>query len=178
MARSQRFSPIRRSTKRKFNWFGGTTPAPNLTNVAGQTSIIVSNLDTRLPTVPSAPFTIVRIRGVIVVQSDQQVLSEFPGGAYGIAVVNGEAFDAGVASIPTPWTESFDDRWLYHTYWFSPIVENPTTSDYQQSFQTLIIDGKAMRKVDVGDVVVAVFENASTFGVSLQSNFRVGAKLF
>ena len=94
-----------------------------------------------------------------------------------MAIVNGEAFDAGVASIPTPWAESFDDRWFYHTYWFAPLIENPTTSEFHVIPFNHVIDGKAMRKMNVGDVMVAVFENAATVGVQFQLNFRVGVKL-
>ena len=150
----------------------------NASTLASATSVILSAFDTRVAGAqPQAPFTITRVRGYIQVMSDQTIVQEGPGGAYGIMIVNGEAFDAGVASMPTPWTESFDARWLYHTYLSAFMLENATTSDYQQGFFTHVIDGKAMRKVDHGDVIVAVLENASSVGMNHWTNFRTGVKL-
>ena len=98
-------------------------------------------------------------------------------GAIGIAVVNGEAFDAGVASIPTPWSESFDDRWLYHQY-FDCMIMVDTVADWGvPNFANITIDSKAMRKVDTGDVIVAVVENPTTSPFNFWMNFRIGVKL-
>ena len=180
MARSPRFSPRhQQSNRRMFDWIGGGNDVPESTvALANATSVIALAFDTRVASqVPVAPFTITRVRGYLEIHSDQTIAQEGPLGAYGIAVVNGEAFDAGVASIPTPWTESFDDRWLYHTYWDAFFMENPTTSDYQQIPFIHVIDGKAMRKVNFGDVIVAVMENASNQGCNFFMNFRMGVKL-
>ena len=179
MATSRRFDhPPVRTPRRKFEWVGGIQvlgTGPFV--VANATSIIMSSFDTRGAVVPDAPFTIMRLRGLLSVYPDQNVIVERITGAFGVMVVNGEAFDAGVASMPTPWAESFDDRWLYHTYWQSSVEENPTTSDYQYNFFNHVIDGKAMRKVNHGDVVVAVIENQSSTGAIAQMNFRMGVKL-
>ncbi len=178
MARSSRFNMRpNRSIRRKFDWIGGIDDLSTGDNpLAGNTSVISIAFDTRIIQ-PIAPWTIVRVRGILAARSDQNIAAEQILGAYGICVVNGEAFDAGVASIPTPWSESFDDRWLYHRYWYAVVEENPTTSDFQYNSFVEEIDGKAMRKVDLGDVVVAVWENASTLGARIFDNFRMGVKL-
>ena len=96
-------------------------------------------------------------------------------GAYGITVVNGEAFDAGVASMISPWTESVDDRWFYHTYVSTSFTFNangPSFVNYAAP-----IDSKAMRKVEFGDVIVSIFESASSNGCSVHHNFRTLVKL-
>ena len=98
-------------------------------------------------------------------------------GAYGICVVNGEAFDAGVASIISPWTESFDDRWFYHTYWTCMSTVVASTNSIVTGLHSIVIDSQAMRKVENGDVVVAVFENASSDTSLFLDNFRMLVKL-
>ena len=102
-----------------------------------------------------------------------------PIGAFGICIVNGEAFDAGVASIPTPWTESFDDRWFFHQYWIADFIlqGSGTEKAPQQDFFNRQIDGKAMRKVEDGDVMVSVMENGSSVGARAFVNFRTLIKL-
>jgi len=102
--------------------------------------------------------------------------TEFPFGAFGVCVINGEAFDAGAASIIAPWTESFDDRWMYHTYWGARVQVGANNAQ-MWGFET-VIDNKAMRKVDAGDVIVAMIENASaTDPAQFMVNFRMGVKL-
>ena len=177
MARLQRSNFQPRRSARKFEWFGGVSSlgfGPVV--VPASTSVLIASLDTRTTDHPG-PFTIMRVRGFFSVYSDQNTIVERPSGAFGICIVNGEAFDAGVGSIPTPWSESFDDRWLYHTYWASNIEENPTTSDYQYNFFNHVIDGKGMRKMNHGDVLVSVIENQTSTGAIATMNFRTGAKL-
>ena len=170
-----RFQP--QKSKRQFTWLGGVQTAFDKTDVAAGASVIFSSIDTRTGGAPQPPWTITRVRGLITIVSDQVAATEQPHGAMGMAVVNGEAFDAGVASIPTPFTESFDDRWFYHTYFSAPFALIGAAAMARHVFQKEI-DGKAMRKVDIGDVVVVVIENGSSVGgIISQVNFRTGVKL-
>ena len=178
MARFQRSNnrPIQRSN-RVFEWIGGVQTAfAGGTALAAGASTIISGLDTR-NTAIIAPWTIMRLRGYLYISTDQAAAFEEPHGAYGLCVVNGEAFDAGVASIPTPFTESFDDRWFFHTYWaLSSSIRG--TDGYQTDPFKLHVDGKAMRKVNFGDVIVSVIENGSTSdGCLFTENSRMGVKL-
>ena len=180
MARFQRsrFQPQTQVLRRKFDWIGGVASQVGLTQINAATSIIESAFDTRtITTTPNVPFTIVRVRGRLQVMSDQTVGLEGPIGAFGMCVVNGEAFDAGVASVPTPWTESNDHRWFYHQYFGCPLIEDGTSGEYQQLFTDITIDGKAMRKINTNDVILSVLENQSIVGMRFWSNFRMGIKL-
>jgi len=171
-------TPFRRGPRRQFDWIGGTSGAFAFTAVPAATTVLLSSFDTRAAgSIPVAPFTITRVRGRLLMKTDSSVAAEQPGGAFGICVVNGEAFDAGVASIIAPWTESFDDRWFYHQYWFSPSFLDAAGGFFPYFFD-VSIDGKAMRKVDFGDVIVFMVENAhATHGAQIMSNSRVGVKL-
>ena len=160
------------STKRAFSWFGGISNTFGANTLAAGASNLFTSIDTRTVAF-TAPWIIARVRGLLTVSSDQVAADEFVHGAFGIAVVNGEAFDAGVGSIPTPFSESFDDRWLYHTYWAAP-----SKAGFSQDWSNTIVDGKAMRKVEFGDVVVFVIENGHpTHGAQFVMNFRIGIKL-
>ena len=171
--------PHQARSKRTFDWIGGLSVVPGTTsNIAPATSVIHSAFDTRIVgQSPGSPFTIIRVRGLIVAGSDQDAADELVLGAAGICIVNGEAFDAGVASIITPWSESFDDRWLWHQYIYAPIKFVSSTG-LQQFWFNQVIDSKAMRKVETGDVIVTMIENANTTdSMRVFINKRTGVKL-
>ena len=179
MARFPRFNQSHRPQRsdRQFNWIGGIQTAFDAFVLAAGGSQIISSVDTRVTGAIAAPYTVTRVRGYLTVWSDQVAGAEFPHGAFGYLLVNGEAFDAGVASIPTPFSEAGDGRWLYHAYWACP-SEIRATDGLQTNFFNHTIDGKGQRKVVDGDVLLAVIENGSTVGgVRVIQNGRVGIKL-
>ncbi len=153
----------------------------NENTLSGGTVEIVSALDSRLTSnaiVQEA--TLVRIRGFLKLCPLATAVSTFVTGAYGYCIVNGEAFDAGVASIISPWTEGFDDRWIYHTYWsiMSVFAVGDAVGKIQSIVnETITIDNKAMRKFQLGDVLVEMIENGSTDNCTFFSNARVLWKL-
>ena len=173
---ARRFPTRSTAPRRKTDWIGGvSTNSQAEIALAANTVLLTSSFDTRTAgQAPAAPFTVIRLRGILSISAnaggDTNAI-----GAYGVLVVNGEAFDAGVASIPSPWTESFDDRWMYHRYW-TAINDAGVTETDTQAF-SYEIDSKSMRKMARGDVLVAVIENASTDAVVFMSNFRVLVKL-
>ena len=163
--------------RRLTDWLGGVSVVPtNETTLNGQTSAIVSFFDTRAASLNQAPFTIVRQRGMLVVSPQAISIEQFVIGAFGICVVNGEAFDAGVASIISPWSESFDDRWLYHTYFSAQNKLNAAISNSMIG-QVIDIDGKGQRKVESGDVIVTMIENGSSDNMTFMTNVRMLLKL-
>ena len=182
---ARRFRSNRRSQgpRRLTDWIGGigTVPKDEVT-LAGQTAALLTVFDTRVTGVsPSAPFTVIRTRGILMVGPAQSVASSFTQGAYGICVISGEAYDAGVAAVPTPWSEAGDDRWMVHEYWanfYEPGVTG-TDAGIQAGgpFTTLKIDSKAMRKLDFGDVLITVLENAASDTVRFAFNHRTLVKL-
>ena len=117
-----------------------------------------------------------RHRGFLAVGLVAGTAALTPVGAYGICVVNGEAFDAGVASVPTPWTESFDDRWMYHTY-FGSLQQPIAVTDQLCATDYITIDSKSMRKVEIGDVIIQVIESGSADTITFLSNLRTLIKL-
>ena len=175
---ARRFQTVRdpRSPRRLTDWIGGSSAVPSEeVAVSGQSAVLLSSFDTRVAAAPQAPFTIVRIRGHLTVMPTVTSTSVQIRGAYGICIVNGEAFDAGIASVISPWSESFDDRWMYHVFFNVSFVFNangPADAHYNEP-----IDSKAMRKMEIGDVLIAVIENASSNGCSVQQNFRTLVKL-
>ena len=163
--------------RRKTDWIGGIGTAFDTNVLAAGVSGIVTGFDTRVVgSSPAAPFTIVRIRGLLTVAPDTHGTGEDPHGAFGIMIVNGEAFDAGVVSMPSPFTEAFDDRWMYHTY-FSVMQRTSAAGDWIAGQTAIVIDSKSMRKVEFGDVLVSVIENGSTVdGNIFNVNFRTLVK--
>ena len=171
------------SQRRQTDWVGGVQSGQTaILSIAASTAAIVSAIDTRISPVNAlAPGTIVRIRGMLNFIPTDISVDRNSFGAFGICIVNGEAFDAGIASVISPWTESFDDRWLYHTYWSSlfrtDIVGTDAGASAHASDQ-IVIDSKAMRKFSEGDVVISVIENVSaTAAVNFFLNFRTLVKL-
>ena len=173
--RRQSFS--RQGQRRKTLWIGSEVSNTGFSSIPEGTAVLAQNFDTRLSTqLVNAPFTIVRLRGRLMINPDVLTAVEEPFGAIGACVVNGEAFDAGVASVITPYTEASDGRWFWHQYWSSQIFITSTGST-QLAFE-LNFDNKAMRKVDTGDVIIFVIENKSAVDAAIfRLNFRMLIKL-
>ncbi len=105
------------------------------------------------------PFTVVRNRGMVMVFSDQEANSELQEGAYGEIVVSDQAVAAGVASIPTPVTEDSSDWHVYQRFMSAYAVVS-AVGVFVRGFR-YDIDSKAMRKVDLGEDLIAVVESSS-----------------
>ena len=120
------------------------------------------------------PFTIVRSRFVIGVESDQTAASESQIGAFGMAVVSDEAVAVGVTAVPTPVTQMASDYWFVHQIFMSScIVKDATGIDFDV-MKNYEIDSKAMRKVDIGQDLVLVAE-LSAAGAGFA--FTVGGRM-
>ena len=87
-------------------------------------------------------------------------------GAYGMCVVNTDAFVAGVASIPSP----FDDAdWAGWFVWrsFSLRIDSVTQVGVVSQFRVQEVDSKAMRKISQNETVVTVATlQAGAFSIS------------
>ncbi len=119
--------------------------------------------------------TIVRVRGQLttfptVASADLNII-----GAYGIGIVSDEAFAAGAASIPGPWSNKDWGGWFV---WL-PIswrFEFISGVGVLQAGITSVIDSKAMRKIGLNETVVVVAESqGSAFDV--MDPFRMLLKL-
>ncbi len=103
--------------------------------------------------------TLIRTRGQLTLSLDTAAANGngFVG-AFGIAVVGGEAFTAGVGSLPDPQDDADDERWLYHR-WFQVHSTTAVTADIgAQPLASVVVevDSKAMRKTEENEVICAV----------------------
>ena len=122
--------------------------------------------------------TIVRTRGMFSVGSDQSSATEFPFGAFGMALVSSEAAVAGAASIPSPYTDGDWDGWFVHGYFHSGTQVASVASISTTSLDHFAFDSKAMRKLQDNTSVVFLVENASaTDGLVFLVDFRQLFKL-
>ena len=103
------------------------------------------------------PFTIVRTRFLLHVRSDQSGAIENQAGALGLAVVSDEATAVGVTAVPTPISELGSDLWFAVMLYMaagSAVNEGRVGSGFE-------LDSRAMRKVEVGQDIVVVLEQAT-----------------
>jgi len=125
------------------------------------------------------PFTVVRTRGLLYLSSDQIAASEDQYCAYGETVVSEQAATAGIASVPTPIVEPESDWHVYETL-MSDFRFGTGIGFVSPGGMERVFDSKAMRKVDVGEQLVAVVEagaGAVSDGITVRSFTRVLIKL-
>jgi len=138
------------SVRRPSFWLGNSFQAlPSIAGVATTANTIVAEVD--LEQAPNP--TLVRVRGSwgfnIAGLDGSGVLT------VGMMLVNAAALAAGVASLPTPFTEIGSD-WLW---WDSVGIDNVgTVGDGTVLAGQRTIDSKAMRKVKNNTVLVLVTE--------------------
>ncbi len=156
-----------RAPKRKVTWVG---PADqSYVSVASGGSTLLQSFD------PAAggPFpkpTIVRVRGEVSMRLDSYAVDIAVVGAFGCCVVDNEAFTAGIASIPTPLTNSSWDGWfvwlpMHFSLEFGSAIGVQVPAD-----RVWTIDSKAMRKVSNDQTIVWVAESeVGAFDISVQT---------
>jgi len=86
-------------------------------------------------------------------------------GAFGFGIVSENAFNAGVASVPTPVTDIAWDGWLW---WQAICIKNSDGVESNQFGITRVyqVDSKAMRKFKQSDILMCVFEAESETGIA------------
>jgi len=154
------------SQRRKSSW-GGVVSTTYTTIPAGSSVLLASITAANLLASNFSPGgTIVRVRGMLSVRSDQGASAEGAMGAFGMAVVTDQARAAGAASIPSPGTDANSDAWFVWHGLFAPPVINTNFI----AMATQLVDSKAQRKLGEDDAVVFVVENLHasegfTFGI-------------
>ncbi len=149
--------------RRESLWFGGvdqSTTTSGASSAVALTSLNAAALSLR-------PFTIIRTRGIIRIQSDQAAAAEVQGAAWGACVVSDQSLAIGVTALPTPVTDSGSDLWFGYEW----IMSNATDlTDLAIGGVSKEIDSRAMRKVEDGQDVITVMESAvNTNGLTLRS---------
>ncbi len=119
------------------------------------------------------PFTIIRTVGYLAMISDQVAASEQPFGAWGVAVVSDQAVAAGVAALPSPITDEGSDLWLAYQGLAAPMVAGPA----MPGPSIVQFDSRGQRKVEEGQDIVSMFENASVVGLRYVVKYRFLLKL-
>ncbi len=123
------------------------------------------------------PSTVIRTRGELWVRSDQVAAAEEPFGGLAFSVVDTPAQTAGVTSLSTPINEESNDGFFTFVFWHAGTT-NLAAGSADAPWSRYSFDSKAMRKVQPGQAVVAVMENAhGTHGVSYILKFRMLFKL-
>jgi len=119
------------------------------------------------------PFTIVRTRGYIHLQSDQEAADETYFATLGAAVVSDQALAIGVTAVPTPQTDADSDLWfLYES--LAGTVRFTSASGVFDAGHGRVFDSKSMRKVEDGEDVAMSVETAA---ISAGAVFLKGGRM-
>ncbi len=144
---------VTRSAKRLTSWFFFQHAEATLTAVGGTILFSLNAAALAL-----RPFTVVRSHFELAMRSDQAAAIEQQRSSFGMAVVSDQASAAGVASVPTPFTDMASDLWFVHRNLFG---DESALTDRTRSQTLVSVDSKAMRKVDIGQDIIVVVEFAS-----------------
>ena len=169
----RRFAVRGRSQKRQSVWF--EFPPSQISVAAPSTAFLGFSLNAAA--LALRPFTVVRTRGSLFYRSDQNAGIETYGGGFGIAVVSDQATAIGVTAVPTPVTDYGSDLWFVIEQMYGRFVFGDLTGMVEGGQQRML-DSKAMRKVDVGQDIVVVFETpAQSSSFLVEAAFRMLVKL-
>ena len=171
MARRFGSSRFTRGPRKAVDW-GASAPQAASTNVPGSSAVL---LEVFLPIAGGE--TVIRTRGMLGYKSDQIAASEIQLGAFGIAVVSEQAATVGITAIPHPSTDAPWGGWFYHTYLMSEFVFSSAIAFQADFMHTIVIDSKAMRKIDEDDRIVVVVENTAATGFAIANSERFLSKV-
>jgi len=166
--RSRRFV---RGPRKATDW-SASAPSTGFISVAASTAQL---LQTFVPIAGGE--TVVRVRGILSIKSDQIASAENQIGAYGIGVVSAQAEALGITAIPHPSTDSSWGGWLFHQYFANALELATAVGFVTNKCVVTTIDSKAMRKVGDEERLVFVIENSAAFGIQVLDPLRVLSKL-
>ena len=154
-------SPARRSRPGRAPGFKPATAWSALTPAAGQgvttlTKVLLGSF------VATEQVTVRRTHGLVEWRSDQKAADESPFGAYGLCIVSNNAFAAGIASIPGPYTDADSDLWFVHQFLRTTLLFGSNIGFDGQAGASYTINSKAMRKLTDEETIAVVVENGST----------------
>jgi len=161
--------PVR--SKRQTDWQLSFQSVDTAAIAAGAKVVLAS-----INTFTRAPFTIIRIRGVLKIITDQNVANEEQIGAFGVGLVNIVASNLGTTGVPGPFTDILWDGWMLHQS-FVQRNEFSTAAGFEStSGVNYELDSKAMRKVEVSQGLEVVVENGGPNGFLVMMALRILAK--
>jgi len=169
---ARRAGRFNRGPRRPTDW-SASAPLTAILSV-GQNSAVLD--ESFVPIVGGE--TVIRTRGMIGFKSDQQLGDELQIGAFGICKVTAQALSVGITAIPHPSTDAAWGGWLVHQYIMSVFEFASASGVNPDSLHTIVIDSKAMRKIDEDERLVTVWENTSaTHAMDVFSSFRFLTKV-
>ncbi len=145
-------SAFRRVPRRSTGWSAvnsGTT-----FTALGANTIILDQVF--VPLIPEQ--TIVRVRGLLIVETDQQTAPEDMLGAFGISLVEEPAATIGVTAVPQPVSDASSESWLV---WqgFGATYKFSAGGFFPRSDVQYVIDSKAMRKLNSNQRLAITLQN-------------------
>ena len=158
---------------RQSRWLG-LADFQSTTLAAGSNATLITSFAAGL--LAERPFTIVRTRGTLYLESDQTAVTESQFCAYAHAVVSDQAVAVGISAVPTPFADESDLFFVFQTLVSRLLVTTDVgrlLAGVQMEF-----DSRAMRKVDEGSNAISVAEAGPTSsGLTLRNIFRMLIKL-
>ena len=152
-------------SRRRTEWFGGVGGTAVQSFSSSGTALLGSGIITT-----TGEETLARTRGILdIFLTAGTSAGDGYFGAVGIGLATTSAFQAGVASLPTPITESGWDGWLWHQF-YSVHIGIAASADSDGSHFRTEIDSKAMRKVDTSMTLYAAIEHVE-IGTAVMSVF-------
>ncbi len=149
--------------------------APTFTSLAANTPVIFTGF--AASQLSLRPFTIIRVRGFIVVATDQAIAFENFQATLGMAVVSEQALAIGVTAVPTP--EADRDSDLFFVFEEGAgVVAAITSTGIAGNSHARPFDSKGMRKVEEGQDIAITEENTAGGGVTMFKSGRLLMKLF
>ncbi len=123
------------------------------------------------------PFTIVRVRGVLGLVSDQTAATESIHAAMGFAVVSNDVLAVGVTALPTPMSDTESDLFFVYEAIIARTLVATAVGLSRSFFREF--DSKAMRRVEDGqDLSITVESDTAPFaGCTILKGGRLLIKL-
>ena len=141
---------LRTGPRRKMEWVGPANQG--YVNVASQGATLLSSFN------PTESITLIRTRGMVslvpqTVTADVDIV-----GAFGMCIVSQQAFTAGAASVPEPFSDADWGGWfVWRSFAFK--FEFATAASVNFPRWDFEIDSKGQRKIGPNDILVAVAES-------------------
>ena len=120
------------------------------------------------------PFTVIRSRFQLFIDSDQSAVDEVQVAGFGIAVVSDQAVAIGVTAVPTPITNLGSDLWFVHQLCYGATTHSDSVGSGSTIGVNIPVDSKAMRKVAIGQDIVVMGEFSA---VGAGSRLTVGGRM-
>ena len=164
MPNRSRFPRTRGGARRSTSWSAGPR---GVTGTISASEVSIFGTGTQA-TVDG--LTLVRTRGEILLSLDSgTAIDDGYQFAFGLCIVTENAFNAGVASVPTPLTDIAWDGWLFHTQGNLKIASTTIENGLGTTNARIPIDSKAMRKFKNTDVMVGVLEVVETTTANMRA---------